>query len=401
MPCHFDSHNESHFDSRFAGCSPRASWAVFIVLALAMVASLLLTPHTQPKPAAIHVLPVPSVAAAPVAGPAAAMSDIILYQRITAAVANGESYYKAAAHHHRQNDFPLKPYVTVRPPTLAWLSAALGPQGTRLAMFALIGAVVMAWLGVLRNAVPSLLVRYAAFALLAESVLILGLNPFIHFHESWAALLIALALALRADRPALAITAGLLAVLLRELALPFLLIMAAAAALERRWPEVTGWALAVGLAAVAQLLHARAVAAVLLPADLSSQGWTGMGGWPFFLAATRNASLLELSPAWVAAIVLPLSVFGWLSWRSAIALRVTALLLCYALLLMGFARKDNIYWAVLIEPFLLAGLSFAAASLLQLARGVTYARKSSIRVSSASPLSSRQVSVTAPASHVR
>jgi hypothetical protein len=94
-----------------------------------------------------------------------------------------------------------------------------------------------------------------------------------------------------------------------------------------------------------------------------------LGGWSFFLAAANNSSLLELLPVRVTAVVVPFSLFGWLAWRSAIALRVVGLMFGYATLLMLFARPDNIYWAILIEPFLLAGLSLGAAGVRQLWQG--------------------------------
>ena len=298
------------------------------------------------------------------------MSDVKVYRRVTAAVANGEGYYPVVAREHRLHNYPLKPYFTIRPPTLAWFSASLGPTGIRIALFALIGLTVMVWLEAFRSIGGTPLVQYAAFGLLAESAFVFSLNPFMYFHESWAALLMALSIALRRpDRFGLSITAGLAAVLFRELALPYLLMMAVLAAYEKCWREACGWSVAIALAVVAQVLHANAVATVVIASDPASQGWSGLGGWSFFLTAANNSSLLELLPMWVSAVVVPFSLFGWIAWRSVIALRVVGLMLGYATLLMLFARPDNIYWAILIEPFLLAGLSLGAAGVWQLWQG--------------------------------
>ncbi len=50
------------------------------------------------------------VANAPNAG------DIALYKRIIAHVQGGESYYTAAVRELRENNYPLRPFVVVRPP---------------------------------------------------------------------------------------------------------------------------------------------------------------------------------------------------------------------------------------------------------------------------------------------
>jgi hypothetical protein len=366
--------------TRFDSWSPQQCMMALLLLIVTLTASLLVSAgkaekrHVEPTVVSSQ-LPATSVvttAAAPVADEA--MSDVKVYQRIVKAVASGEGYYDVVTREHRLHNYPLKPYFTIRPPTLAWLSAALGPMGIRLAMFALIGLVAMTWLEALRGINGSQLVQYAAFGLLAESAFVLSLDPFMHFHDSWAALLIALSLALRRpDRCGLSIAAGLAAVLFRELALPYLLLMAVLAAYDKCWREAYGWGAAIAVALVAQVLHASAVAALVTAADPASQGWSGLGGWSFFLTAAHTSSLLELLPMGVTAIVVPFSLFGWIAWHSGLALRVTGLMLGYAMLLSIFARPDNIYWAILIEPYLLAGISLGVAGVWRLWQGSGFA----------------------------
>lgn len=360
--------------TRFDSWSSRHCLTALVLLGLALLVSVVFSPRSMGKVASAQISaskqaiePAPSVAST---ASDEQMSDVKVYQRITKAVANGEDYYAVVAREHRLHNYPLKPYFTIRPPTLAWISACLEPTGTRLALYVLIGLTVMAWLEVFRGISGTPLVQYAAFGLLAESAFVLSFSPFMYFHESWAALLIALSIALRRpDRFGLSIAAGLAAVLFRELALPYLMLMAVLAAYEKCWREAYGWSGAIVLALVAQLLHAHAVAAVVIASDPASQGWTGLGGWSFYLTAANNSSLLELLPMWVTAVVVPFSLFGWIAWRSAIALRVVGLMLGYATLLVLFARPDNVYWAILIEPFLLAGLSLGAAGVWQLWQG--------------------------------
>jgi hypothetical protein len=340
-------------ETRFDHFSPRACLAALSALALMILISLVLNP--QP------------IKLAPADLPADAMTDPILYATVIKAVANGDNYYVAAAREHRRGGFPLKPFVTVRMPTLAVVSAKLGPSLIKLTMFALIGACVCAWYVRLRDQFEPEAIGYTALGVIAVSTIVMSLPTFLLFHEAWAAPLIALSLALRTpERYRASIIIGLLAVLVRELALPYLLLMGFVAACEKRWTEVLGWSIGVALAGVAIALHAQAVASVVLPADLGSQGWNGMAGWAFFVSAMSNVTLLILLPEWLARIAVPLSLFGWVAWKSDVSLRVTGLLLGYAALLMVFARPENFYWGVLIAPLVLVGLCFAPAGLVVL-----------------------------------
>ena len=54
--------------------------------------------------------------------------DFDLYQAINERIAAGEGYYDAALDEQRASGFPTKPFVTVRPPTLAWSSLVFGRQ---------------------------------------------------------------------------------------------------------------------------------------------------------------------------------------------------------------------------------------------------------------------------------
>ena len=78
-----------------------------------------------------------------------------------------------------------------------------------------------------------------------------------YLHEVWAGLLISLSLALRRpERFGLAVAAGLAAVLIRELAAPYLVVMAVTALAGRHWREAAAWALALLLFAAALAFHA-------------------------------------------------------------------------------------------------------------------------------------------------
>lgn len=285
-------------------------------------------------------------------------TDPELYRHIIARVAHGEPYYAAAAAEQRASGFPLRPFVTVRLPTLATLSAWLGNGGTLFALAILSFATILAWIVRLRAEIRGWQAQFAMGLVMMPCLMVV--TPVIAlFHESWAALLMALSLGLwRPGRWIPSVIAGLAACLFRETALPFLLLMGSAAALERRWREVAGWAMALAAFGLALWFHAGAVAAIGRPGDLASPGWSGLGGWPLFVSAFTSATLLAAAPVWLAKLLIPLSLVGWGIWRHPLALRVAGLCVGYAALLMLFARPDTWYWALMPAPLLLAGLAF-------------------------------------------
>jgi hypothetical protein len=306
-----------------------------------------------------------------VALPGAAQSDMQLYIKIIARTEAGGSYYEAVAAEHRAAGFPLKPFVTVRLPTLAWINVWLGPNLALGLLAAIVAAATAAWLPLLETrqqlAPRAKIADKIAVGLMGIAMAVLLLSPFLHFHESWAAPLIALSIALQVRGfTGPAIVAGLSAVLIRELTLPFLIMMGGLSLLDRNWREAAGWAMAICVAGLAFAVHAHTLAGILLPDDIESQGWQGLGGWPFLVRAVQATTLLELFPAWVAKLAVPLSLFGWLMHRSAAALRVSGLLLGYTLALLVFARDSNKYWAILLVPYVLAGLALVPGAVAEL-----------------------------------
>jgi hypothetical protein len=341
--------------TRFDGMSVRSAMVAMSALVLVLVMSIF-----------ISAKPVQTALNNPDAHPGS-MTDTMLYRNVIDGVRAGGGYYDVVATQHRLGEFPLTPFVTVRPPTLAWLSAALGESCTRLALIGLMMAATAAWFYRLRlnenldpPAIAMLVVMLVSTIILTSPVLLL-------FHETWAAVLIALSIALRTpQRYVLSIAIGFSAVMFRDLAVPYLLLMGFVAACEKRWREAFHWSLAIALVSVTLYFHANAVAAVVRPGDLASKGWNGLNGYAYFVAAMSKTTLLVIMPEFFARVIVPISLFGWMSWKSDCGLRVSGLLLGYATMLMTFARADNFYWGLLIAPLVLAGIGLAPTALLVL-----------------------------------
>lgn len=347
--------------NRFSGVSRPAAAAV-----LALLAALMLFGLTS-RASGDQVTP-----AGPDAMRAAGMvGDHALYARIVHRVEAGEPYYAAVAAEHRANHYPLKPFVTVRLPTLATIFSAIGLQGGTLLVTATGIAAILTWRRRLMTE-PDL-PAYARFAalLIAFNLSQIVVREWVLIHEVLAGVLITLALALyRPARPWAAMAVLAIAVAIRETVLPVAMLLGCFALLDRNWRAVGAW-LAFGLSFLVILaLHMSAVAAVTTPADLASPGWNGFGGWASYLSFVHFTSGFRFLPAWVAALLVPLALLGWAAWRSRLAIAVLSIQLAFALLLMLFARSNNFYWAMLVVPTLFVGLVFAPAALTALLRAL-------------------------------
>ena len=70
--------------------------------------------------------------------------DLVLYDVVIERVSKGENYYQIAAEEHRKRNYPLRPGLAVRLPTLAYIDAALGEPGQRIVALVLMLSVLAA-----------------------------------------------------------------------------------------------------------------------------------------------------------------------------------------------------------------------------------------------------------------
>jgi hypothetical protein len=338
--------------SRFAALPAAQARIVLGVLAALLLASL-------------TVLGVP--APAPDTASANPQTDIVLYEGIVSAVAHGEDYYRAAADALRAGSYPLRPFLTFRLPGLAVVQGAL-PLAVTLALLCMLAfATAYAWYHRLREAVARVPALLAALFLLAAGMLAFVQPELIVFHEIWAGLLVALSLALRRPgRWVEAVTIALIAMLIRETAALYVLVMAALAFAEGQRREAAGWTAALGVFALVLAAHAVAVHSVTGPLDAASPGWSGMHGFGLFVRAMTLATGLQILPALAAAPLVALALFGWASWRDPLALRTAATFCAYAVVISLFARLDTFYWGLMIAPAFLIGLAFVPDALRDL-----------------------------------
>ncbi|HVF37535.1 MAG TPA: hypothetical protein VNA29_06290, partial [Sphingomicrobium sp.] len=314
--------------TRFEGWSRWPALAMIAALAV-LLAIACWSPETAPAP---------KLRSSPTQ-----QSDLQLYRDIIAGMESGGGYYQVAAEELRRGNYPLKPFFTFRLPTHATAYATLGEWAMIGIVWLLSAGLMIAWWIRLKPLLPQRMLAFAIFLIAG------GLGGLLQpvtglFHESWAGLLLALMIAIRRpENPWPAIGVGGAALMIRELALPMILAMGGLALIEKRWREAAAWGLVVTLLGIYLTLHARWVAEVVRPSDPLSPGWSGLLGVQFALKSLAKVTFGIRLPDVLAAALLILSLFGWVSVKAGWALRVAILLAGYGAMLAMLSRPDTFY----------------------------------------------------------
>lgn len=327
---------------------------ILLLLAIAALASIVPASHT------VQIQP---------AKTAQDDADLMLYQAIVQRIRSGEDYYTAATQEQRARHYPLRPFVTVRLPTLAYLIAFLGDLPAKALLIFIWAAAILSWRARLLSQFPLTIWATIAALLLFSSIGPITKTHYLTIHELWAGGLLTLSLGLyRPERWIPSVLIASLALALREHSLPFVLLMGAFAVGQSRWREAMAWAAAVIGFSLFLYSHMRSVALHLLPNDLASQGWTKFSGISGALSYFYQCSWLRILPDILAFPLITLSIFGWLTWRHPLGLRASLLILGYGAIFMIIGRPDTFYWAFLIGPILGMGMAFLRISLPDLVR---------------------------------
>ena len=234
-----------------------------------------------------------------------------------------------------------------------------------LAVLALVTFAAWAWCFRALRGEP---LRFTALLLLLSTGIVPALAPVAYpLHEVWAGLLIALSLALRRpDRWLLSVAIATAAALLRELAAPYLVAMAALALKDGCRREALGWLAGLLVFALALGAHAVAVGAVVTAADPTSPSWLSLGGLGFVLQTAGWNLLLSAGPDWLGAVLLPLALLGLATRRDALGQRLALTVFGYTLAFLVVGRANNSYWGLMIAPLWPLGLFFAGPAMLRL-----------------------------------
>ncbi|MCH7629214.1 hypothetical protein [Novosphingobium sp.] len=307
------------------------------------------------------LLAVPAQAAPAQAGAPKAdgvLVDQELYRAVTERVRAGEGFYPATIAEQRARDYPVRPALAVRPPTLAYGLALLPTTKARTA--ALWGLLFVALIALRRT----LSDRTSPEALATIALVLAGLfGAFFpgaaYLHEQWSVLLVLLALCAH-RQPALLVLLAFAAVLVRETALAWLAAMVLVALWKRDWKLAVMSGAAIAGAGALWMVHAHFAAAQVTAADVASPGWVRFQGLTLVIDALRRNLALYPLPGWLLLATVAASLAAMLRWgreRERIAAIGSAGFLA-ALTVLG--REDNGYWGFMVAPFVLMGLPLLA-----------------------------------------
>lgn len=301
--------------------------------------------------------------------------DVELYAEIARRVAAGGTYYQAAIPLQKEWNFPTIPGATVREPFEAWTIALLGPSGARILLLGLLVAALLTMVIRLEGSARNRFEWYGSMLLLVVAATAFVAPEAVYLHECWALTFILLSLATRTDgRWWPAVVFGLAAVLFRETALVYPATMAVLAIVQRRRAEVLGW-VAGGVVWVGFYgWHLGQVAAAQVPDALTAPSWVAFGGWPFIVSSVRFSTALGVGPYWLAALLVPLALFGWLFAKGQLGLRVGLTAIAFAVTFLVVGRSINLYWGLLYAAALLPGLAFAPRGIALTVRALGRAR---------------------------
>jgi hypothetical protein len=345
---------------------PRLAAAVVLALTLAVLTWSITTTDQIDRFEQARAGPITNTAGQPYDR----RGDLSLYERISARVAAGEGYYAAATDEQRSNGYPTRPFVTVRLPTLAYLHLLIGPAGVRyLEIAVLIGCLIA-----LPGATKSMTTppeRFGAMVLLPVGGATVLTSFSGLYHEALAGVLLSFAVLIyRPHRWWPALLAAGLAIAVRELVVPFVMLWLVFALAGRRWSEAagTGGLLAVFMCGMA--LHYLAVDTARLATDVGSEGWDAVNGYALPLMVVARLSVLSVFPTVLAAPLAILPLLGWFGLGGRLGLFASLWFGGLFTMIALFARPENFYWVQLVFPAYAIGLAFAPRALSELVRGV-------------------------------
>lgn len=307
--------------------------------------------------------------------PDALFGEAAIRSGLIEGVRAGGDYYSVAQSVFRIDPAAIQAWGDVPLPALATLLGALSPLMAFVFQALLVLGVFATWFIRLRK-VFARIAAMAAIGVLLAGGLVVAIDPALgSLNSLWAGLLVALSLGMwRVGSWVEAVAIGLIACAFDQAALLYIALMALFALVEGQRREGIGWAAVAGIAVALFVAHGGAVG------DIAGTGRpvvvdANMGGYALFVQSVSQATVLQLLPLPLAAILIALALLGWASWADASGMRVLATIAAYALTIAVFADPSTVDMAMLVSPILLVGLAFAPDAVRDLAAALLDRRR--------------------------
>ena len=213
--------------------------------------------------------------------------DIKLYDSIVRRVHAGEDYYEVVGSELRARNYARRPFFNWRLPALAlFLGKLPTPEIGKWTLVALALVTLAIWLLILSQEQGFHVTLFGGWILLGTLVSCFAGQAFL-FHELWAGVLIALSIGIHGHNRVLSVASGLLALAVRELSLPFAVVMLIMACKNKRRREAIAWLLGIIIFLLYLAMHAKTVSGLLIASDRANDTWLQLGGWSFVLTTTK------------------------------------------------------------------------------------------------------------------
>ena len=276
-------------------------------------------------------------------------ADITLYSNILQRLQAGDGYYQAVGAELRAGGYATKPVVNWRTPLHLVATARLGLGTAGLLLAALAILVVLGSVLVYAGRSPGAAILGPVFALGAALPALVSRPGGVVFAETWAGTFIALSVvAYYRGWWIGGALLGVVAVFLRELAVPYVLVCGLLAIRSRRRAESVVWIIA-GAAYVAYyVVHATIATHHLQPGDLTSHSWIQVQGFSFLFATLRTNAWLLTVPTALLGVVVATGLAGACA-RSA-PRQLAVAVVVYAALFAIVGQPVDYYWGFITAP---------------------------------------------------
>jgi hypothetical protein len=286
-------------------------------------------------------------------------TDLQLYAAEVEQLRAGGNYYDIAARELPARGFPTRSVFNWRTPLPFTLIAAVPEFVSR-------GLLLLVALGTVWLILPMWYQHSRGLGVASGCFFMWGaaqpifLKQALLLPEVWSGLFLGLSLAAYArERRALGITAGLAALLLRELAAPYAVLCTLWAIRQRRWHEALCWMIGGCLYLMFYTWHIEQVLWRITPNAIAhTQSWLAFGGAAFVISLVQMNVWLLVLPQWVSALVLTMTAKIWsrpqTDWERRLALTGAMYLLLFGLIGLPF----NQYWGSLLAPLIAITLGF-------------------------------------------
>ena len=294
--------------------------------------------------------------------------DSALFREVVRRVRAGESYYDVSYQELKSRDYPIVSLFNWRLPTWAWVIGRL--PDTEWASWLLVAfsfiAAAMAAIIVLREC--GLGSTLGLIILLTGAFIWTVLYDNFLCPELWSGVLMMLSVsALGLGWRALGLGAGLLALAIRELALPYVVLATVLAWWEGRRREGVAWLVGLALFGAFLALHGMEVARRVPDMDRTlGASWVEFHGLHFVLLTCRMNALVWWSPSWGIAVYLVLSLLGLAGWRGPTGALIALTCFGYLAAFCVVGKLINVYWGWMYAPLLTFGLVRAPGALRDL-----------------------------------